>query len=40
MGYVERHLLPEERVLYKTRLHWLLFAKPLIAVLAGAVLAW
>jgi uncharacterized membrane protein YdbT with pleckstrin-like domain len=40
VGYVERHLLPEERVLYKTRLHWLLFAKPLIAVLAGAVLAW
>jgi len=21
VGYVERHLLPDERVLYKTRLH-------------------
>ncbi len=30
MGYVERHLLPNERVLYKTRLHWILFGKPVI----------
>ena len=28
MGYVERHLLPNERVIYKTRLHWILFVKP------------
>ena len=39
MGYVERHLLPGERVLYKTRLHWVLFAKPVLVVLAGAILA-
>lgn len=39
MGYVERHLLPGERVLYKTRLHWVLFAKPGLVVLAGAILA-
>jgi uncharacterized membrane protein YdbT with pleckstrin-like domain len=39
MGYVERHLLPNERVLYKTRLHWILFFKPLLVILAGAVLA-
>jgi len=25
VGYVERHLLPNERVLYKTRLHWIMF---------------
>jgi uncharacterized membrane protein YdbT with pleckstrin-like domain len=36
---VERHLLPGERVLYKTRLHWVLFAKPVLVVLAGAILA-
>jgi uncharacterized membrane protein YdbT with pleckstrin-like domain len=35
---VERHLLPGERVLYRTRLHWVLFIKPVLVVLAGAVL--
>lgn len=38
MGYVERHLLPDERVLYKTRLHWILFVKPLALVIVGAIL--
>ncbi len=38
MGYVERHLLPGERVLYKTRLHWGVFIKPALIVLAGVVL--
>lgn len=39
MGYVERHLLPNERVLYKTRLHWVLFARPALLVLVGTGLA-
>ena len=39
MGYVERHLLPNEQVLYKTRLHWILFLKPGSVVVAGIVLA-
>src|SRR5258705_12262304 len=39
MGYVERHLLPGERVLYKTRMHWVLFARPALVVLIGAGLA-
>jgi uncharacterized membrane protein YdbT with pleckstrin-like domain len=38
VGYVERHLLPNERVLYKTRLHWILFAKPASLALGGLVL--
>ena len=33
MGYVERHLLPDERVLYKTRLHWILYLKALLVTL-------
>jgi uncharacterized membrane protein YdbT with pleckstrin-like domain len=33
VGYVERHLLPNERVVYKTRLHWILFAKPVLMTL-------
>ena len=39
MGYVERHLLPGETVLYRTRLHWVLFLKPALVVAAGLVLA-
>ena len=39
MGYVERHLLPNEQVLYKTRLHWVLFLKPALLVVAGSALA-
>jgi uncharacterized membrane protein YdbT with pleckstrin-like domain len=38
VGYVERHLLPGERVLYRTRLHWVLFVKPGLVTLAGVVL--
>jgi len=39
MGYVERHLLPNERVLYKTRLHWILFFRSAALTVAGVVLA-
>ena len=35
MGYVERHLLPNELVVYKTRVHWVLFLKPLALGLFG-----
>jgi uncharacterized membrane protein YdbT with pleckstrin-like domain len=38
VGYVERHLLPNERVLYKTRLHWILFVRPVALGLGGFVL--
>lgn len=38
MGYVERNLLPNERVLYKTRLHWILFLRPGLVVGLGVVL--
>src|SRR5512146_2672376 len=38
MGYVERHLLPDERVLYKTRLHWIMFIRPALLALVGAAL--
>jgi hypothetical protein len=39
VGYVERHLLPNERVVYKTRLHWVLFLRPVLVVVAGLILA-
>jgi uncharacterized membrane protein YdbT with pleckstrin-like domain len=39
VGYVERHLLPGERVVYKTRLHWALFLKPGLVFVGGIALA-
>lgn len=39
VGYVERHLLPDERVLYKTRLHWVLYLRAMLLTLVGVVLA-
>jgi uncharacterized membrane protein YdbT with pleckstrin-like domain len=38
VGYVERHLLPNERVIYKTRLHWILFVRPAFVTLVGLAL--
>jgi len=38
VGYVERHLLPNERVLYRTRLHWVLFARPVAATALATAL--
>ncbi len=40
MGYVERHLLPDERVLYRTRVHWVVFARPATIVVAGLAATW
>lgn len=33
MGYIDRHLLPGERVIYRTRLHWKLYVGPSLLVL-------
>jgi uncharacterized membrane protein YdbT with pleckstrin-like domain len=35
VGYVERHLLPGERIVYRTRLHWVIFTKPAMLALVG-----
>jgi hypothetical protein len=40
MGYVERHLLPDERVVYKTRVHWVVFVRPMVVVVAGLTVTW
>lgn len=39
MSYIEEHLLPGERVVYRARLHPLLFAGPVIVILCGAAVA-
>jgi uncharacterized membrane protein YdbT with pleckstrin-like domain len=38
VSYVERNLLPDERVLYRTRLHWILFLKPVALAVLGLAL--
>ena len=35
MGYVDRHLLSEERIAYRTRPHWVLLVVPALVVLVG-----
>ena len=35
MGYVDRNLLPEEHVVYRTRLHWLVYVVPILTMLVG-----
>ena len=35
MSYVERHLLPSEKIIYKTRVHWILFVRPVFLTLVA-----
>ena len=39
MPYVDRHLLPDERVEFRTRLHWILLTRPVLVTVVGLVLA-
>ena len=38
MPYVDRHLLAGEHIVYRTRLHWILFARAVLVTLGGVVL--
>ncbi|MBF8305021.1 MAG: putative permease of the major facilitator superfamily [Acidobacteria bacterium] len=38
MGYIESNLLPDERVVYKATLHWIIFLKPFVVILIGIAL--
>jgi len=39
LGYVDRHLLAGERVVYRTRSHWIMFARPAALTVLGAAAA-
>ncbi|MBA3346244.1 MAG: PH domain-containing protein [Gemmatimonadales bacterium] len=39
MSYLDEHLLAGERIVHRTRPHWIMFALPLAVGLAGAALA-
>jgi len=38
VGYVEANLLPDEQVVYKASLHWIIFLKSLLAIALGILL--
>lgn len=41
MSYIDRNLISGERVVYRTRLHWLLFALPVLFIVVVLLpLAW
>ena len=37
MGYIDSNLLPDEKIVYRARLHWIIFWKPCAIVLLGIV---
>ena len=37
MGYIESNLLPDEKIIYKARLHWIIFWKSCALVILGAI---
>ena len=36
MSYIDETLLPDEHVVYRTRLHWIIFARAVLVLIAGA----
>lgn len=38
MGYIENNLLPDEQIIYKTKLHNIIFLRPFIFLLIGILL--
>jgi hypothetical protein len=39
MGYAERVLQPGERIVYRAKLHWIIFAPGLLSVIGGSAVA-
>ena len=40
MSYIESNLLPDETVVHRASLHWLVFWKAMLAFVAGLLLLW
>jgi len=36
VSYIDETLLPDEHVVYRTRLHWIIFARAVLVLIAGA----
>ena len=40
MSYIDDNLLPDEHVVYRADLHWIIFARAILVLVAGLVLAF
>jgi len=40
MSYVDKNLIPNETVVFRTRLHWIIFGWPFLFLLASCVAFW
>ena len=38
MSYIDKNLQPNEKVIHRAKLHWIIFVKPVLVVLLGALL--
>ena len=38
MSYIDETLLPDEHVVYRTELHWIIFARPVLVLIVGIAL--
>ena len=38
MSYIDETLLPDEHVVYRTSLHWIIFLRPVVVILVGLAL--
>ena len=40
MSYIDENLLPDEHVVYRAALHWIIFARTILVLVAGLVLVF
>ena len=40
MSYIDENLLPDEHVVYRAELHWIIFARAILVLVAGLVLVF
>jgi uncharacterized membrane protein YdbT with pleckstrin-like domain len=40
VSYIDENLLPDEHVVYRAELHWIIFARAILVLVAGLILAF
>jgi 1,4-dihydroxy-2-naphthoate octaprenyltransferase len=40
VSYIDENLLPDEHVVYRAELHWIIFARAILVLVTGLVLAF
>lgn len=39
MGFIDENLMPNESIIYRTKLHWIVFVPPAVLILLGLLMA-